>query len=284
MKNVLITGGNGYIARNLAPLLKAGGYNVFAPPRQVMDLLNPDNTMEQLEQFQPEFIIHTAVKGGRRHTKDTWEDVFVPNVRMWEHLFRANLQVVRPHAKIITLGSGAEYDRRWNIQYRTENTVKFEWPIDPYGLSKNIITRRVLEDLDDAYVLRLFGCFNWDDDPSKFIIAGINNLKRGLPVEVHKNREFDYFYLDDIYTVIDYIIQTGTSHQNINLVYKDKVTLVDIAGLIHKHFNKFTPITMIVDANGWADAYCGSGTLLHSMGLKLIGLDEGIRRTVLKLT
>lgn len=281
---ILITGGKGYIARNLVPLFQAGGYEVYAPPRTEMDLLNFDNTLECLERYQPDAIIHAASRGGRRQNKDTWEDVFIPNIKMWETLTRANLRPGTSHAKIITLGSGAEFDRRWPIQYVEESHVKYRYPIDPYGLSKNLISRRALEDFDDTYVLRLFGCFNWDDDPSRFIVAGINNLKRGLPIEIHQDREFDYFYLDDIYTVINYIIRIGSCPRNINLVYKEKVTLLSIASLIHKNFEKVNPGVKIANAIGWGDAYCGNGMVLHKMGLNLIGLEEGIRRTVLKLT
>ena len=202
---------------------------------------------------------------------------------MWEHLTAASCRT--GHAKIITIGSGAEFDRRWPIQERFEHSVQFQWPIDPYGLSKNIITKRALADFDNVYVLRLFGCFNFDDDPARFIKNGILNLKRGLPVIVHQNKEMDYFYLDDIYTVMDYIIKNETSLRNINLVYKDKVTLLDIASLIHKYVGRFNPVIKL-NENGLGDPYTGSATALYTLPVadKLIGLESGICRTVQRLT
>jgi nucleoside-diphosphate-sugar epimerase len=284
MKRVLITGGKGYIARNLVPLFEAGGYEVDAPSRTELDLLDSvDKTVEYLTKSSPSVIIHAAAKGGRRTQKDTWEDVYVPNIRMFERLYLANMRPDKPRAKVIIIGSGAEFDRRYPIQNSYEGKLFNEWPIDPYGLSKNIIARRALTDFQDMYVLRLFGCFNWDDDPTRFIKAGILNLKRGLAVEVHQNKEMDYFYLDDIYTVIDFIIQNEYAARNINLVYPEKLRLLDIASLIHKHVGKFDPIIKLND-NEWADPYTGNGNILAKMPVKLIGLEEGIRRTVLKLT
>ena len=80
MSKVLITGGQGYIARNLVPLFLNAGYEVNAPSRTEMDLLNFQHTLERLESFWPDVIVHAASKGGRRQTKDTWEDVFVPTL------------------------------------------------------------------------------------------------------------------------------------------------------------------------------------------------------------
>jgi GDP-L-fucose synthase len=285
---ILITGGQGYIARNLVPLFLNAGYEVNAPSRIEMDLLNPERVEEYLTKSKPDVIIHAAVKGGDRDRKDTWEDVFVPNMKMFENLY---LCVMRPDfefCKFIVISSGAEFDRRYPIHGRFEGTAKYCWPVDPYGLSKNLITRRCHEDLDNIWVVRLFGCFNFDEDPSRFIKNGILNLKRGLPIEIHQNKKMDYFYLDDIFTVIDFILNHPENiPKDINLVYPEKKTLLDIASLIHKHMNVFHP-TIKLNEMGEGYDYTGSGYFLDRMrkvgNLQLLGLEEGIRRTVLKLT
>ncbi len=284
---VLITGGHGYIARNLVPLFVNAGYTVDAPSRTEMDLMDFDATVEYLNKSYPDVIIHAAAKGGRRTQKDTWEDVYVPNIRMFEHLTIAHLRL-NPRPKVIVIGSGAEFDRRYTIQNKLEEVVNFCWPIDPYGLSKNVITRRSLDDFDNISVVRLFGCFNFDDDPARFIKNGILNLKRGLAVVVHQNKEMDYFYLDDVFTVMDFIIKAHPNRivpRNINLVYDKKVTLLDIASLIHKCVGRFDPIIRL-NENGEADPYTGSSDVLYSLPVadKLIGLEGGIFRTVQKLT
>ena len=289
-KQVLITGGQGYIARNLVPLFINAGYTVDAPSRTEMDLLNPERVEEYLIKSNPDVIIHAATKGGKRNGKDTWEDVFVPNMTMFENLYRCTMKSELDNVKVIVISSGAEFDRRYPIHRRFEETAKYSWPIDPYGLSKNLITRRCHEDLDNMWVVRLFGCFNFDDDPSRFIKNGILNLKRGLPVTVHQNREMDFFYLDDVFIVMDYIINAHPNRivpQDINLVYDKKLTLLDIATLIHKHCQKFEPTIKMVDA-GLGDPYTGDGYFINQMQssgkFKLLGLEEGIRRTILKLT
>ena len=282
---VLITGGQGYIARNLVPLFLNAGYEVDAPSRIEMDLLNPERVEEYLTKSKPDVIIHAASKGGDRDHKDTWEDVFVPNMKMFENLYLCAMRPDFEFCKFIIISSGAEFDRRYPILGRFEETAKYSWPTDPYGLSKNLITRRCHEDLDNIWVVRLFGCFNFDEDPSRFIKNGILNLKRGLPVTVHQNREMDFFYLDDVFTVMDYIAKSERVPRDINLVYDKKMTLLEIASLIHKHVGRFNPVIKL-NENGQADPYTGASTVLYELPVaeKLIGLESGICRTVQKLT
>lgn len=282
---ILITGGRGYIARNLIPLFEADGYEVLAPSRTELDLLNFEMLDGFLRKNRVDAIIHAAARGGKRTKTDTFEDVLVPNIKMYEHLIDVNWYNPVP---MFVFGSGAEFDRRDRIIECAEEMMFRSWPIDPYGMSKNIISRRALADSKNIYVLRLFGCFNWDDDPSRFIKAGILNLKRGLPIEVHQNKKMDYFYLDDIFTVIDYILNNpATIPRDINLVYPEKTSLLDIASLIHKHMGIFEPTIKLVELGEGYD-YTGSGYFLNRMrqlgNLQLVGLEEGIRRTVLKLT
>ena len=288
MKRVLITGGQGYIARNLVPLFQNAGYEVDAPSRTEMDLLNFKQTEEYLTKSKPDVIIHAAAKGGKRTGKDTWEGVFVPNMTMFENLYLCTIKPELDNVKVIVIGSGAEFDRRYPIHECFEETAKYSWPVDPYGLSKNLITRRCHEDVNNIWVVRLFGCFNFDDDPARFIKNGILNLKRGLPVTIHQNKEMDYFYLDDVFIVMNYIINARSNRivpRDINLVYDKKVTLLDIASLIHKHVGRFNPVIKL-NENGRGDPYTGDSSVLYELPVanKLIGLESGICRTVQKLT
>lgn len=214
---VLITGGKGYIARNLKPLFEAGGYEVIAPSRTEMDLLNERATLEFFLKEQPQILIHAASRGGKRNPLlENYEKVYVENMIMWETIERVGLNENVHLDKIFILGSGAEFDRRLPIDNVFENQVRYMYPMDPYGLSKNLITRRAFDAYTITYVLRLFGCFNWDEDTAWFIKTSILNLKRGLPIEIHH--------------------------------------------------------------------YTGNGYLLDRLPINLVGLEEGIRRTILKLT
>ncbi len=275
---ILITGGKGYIARNLKPMFEQAGYTVCAPSRTECDLLD----FKGLEEYCKDgfdVVVHAAARGGKRLGHDTFDSVYLPNIEMFENLIEVD---GLSSSRLILLGSGAEFDRREHIINVREDSVHHRWPIDPYGLSKNIITRQA-EHMHNTVVLRLFGCFNWDDDPSRFIRAGIFNLKRGLPIEIHQNRMMSYFYLDDIFMVMDHVIHNHDVPKSINLVYESRTDLLDIASLIHKHTKIFSPDIKVIKLGNGLD-YTGDGTRLKQLPISLIGLEEGIRRTINKLT
>jgi GDP-L-fucose synthase len=281
---LLITGGSGYIARNLKPLFERAGYDVLAPSRTELDLFNFESLVEYLKQNHPDAIIHAATKGGKRTKKDTFDEVYIPNIRMFENLYRAILQNYHDFPPTILIGSGAEFDRRYPIQLCREEYLFSRWPTDPYGLSKNIIARRALSDFENMWVLRIFGCFNYNEEDTRFIKRSILNLKKGLPIEIHRNMEMDFFYMDDIFIVMDYIFHNPTWQRNLNLVYDKKMDLLKIANLIHKHTKIHGPAIKEIEPFGYG-SYTGDYKNLYELPIvdKLIGFDEGLCRTIEKV-
>lgn len=267
---ILITGGCGYIARNLNRLLSAKGYEILAPSRKELDMLSLPSLQDCLKKEKVDAIIHCASRGGMRKNCDTFEDVYLSNIKMFENLMLAAGDVI----PIILFGSGSEYDRRYNISNRREGDVYSEWPVDFYGLSKNIITRRIKTNMR---VLRLFGCFNYDEDPSRFIKYSIHRVKQGLPILIDQNRIMDFFFFDDIIPVLEYVLKNKYL-QNINLVYNKKRSLFSIAKFIQEYCKSYSGIDVV--NIGMDNAYTGNGDILENLNLPLIGLDEGIERTI----
>jgi len=276
---ILITGGNSYIARNIEPLLEQMGHIVIAPSHEEFDLLYRQQVIDCIHNQSFDAIIHTAAIGGSRHKTDTFDEAYLKNIQMFENLCSA---IDGMNIPVIIFGSGAEYDRRTSIQELPEAEIYRRWPIDPYGLAKNIITRRA-NDFEKMYVFRLFSCFNHNEPTTRFIRSSIFNLKRGFPIEIYQNRMMDFFYLDDVVTVIDHILKNGGPGQ-INLVYNQKIDLLGIASLIHKYVGIFEP-TVVVHLTGDGPSYTGCADTLYKLSIvsNLIGLEDGIRRTCNKL-
>ena len=278
-KTILITGGNGYLARNLSRLFEYNRdtYNVISLSHSDLDLLDREKSVEYINHFRLDAIIHTASVGGHRDGSDTFENTYVPNLKMYENLESATDGMNIP---IILFGSGAEFDRRSSINNISETEVFNRWPLDPYGASKNIICKRALNcRTKDIYVLRLFGCFNHDELDFRFIKRSILNIKNGLPIEIHRNRMMDFFYMDDLYTVVDYILNPKIKNsfpRNINLTYNHKYDLIGMSQLIQPN----STIKLLNETTG--PSYTGNSNTLYSLPIvnKFIGLEEGIRRTV----
>ena len=120
--NILITGGNGYIAKSLSKGLWKGSnrYNITSITRNDFDLSNREATNKWFEGKHFDVIIHTAVVGGSRFKKDD-ADTLYQNLQMFFNLYNNKYCF----SKLIHFGSGAELGV----------------PSDPYGLSKKVISR-----------------------------------------------------------------------------------------------------------------------------------------------
>ena len=107
---ILITGGNGYIAKALAKGLSQ--YNITSITRQDFDLTDRESTNKWFDGKHFDTVIHTAIKGGSRLKTDDG-DVFYQNLQMFYNLYynKAHFD------KFIHFGSGAELgtpsDRDW---------------------------------------------------------------------------------------------------------------------------------------------------------------------------
>jgi len=278
---ILITGGNnGYIGRNLYKLFSSENkHQVYCPSKNILNLLDKTKVEWVLKSFNPDIIIHTAIQGGNRLEKDS-VNIIKNNVEMYENL----MKFVSKYTTVIIFGSGAEFDKRKNIDHIDENEIYNRFPVDPYGISKNIITRQAIQDVRKVYVLRLFGCFNYDEEYTRFIKNCIINIKNNNTIQINKNIYMDFFYLDDVFTVINHIINNkNITERHINLVYNDKYTLKTIANKI-KVMMKREDLSIVCHNYKSIHTYTGSGLKLKEMNLNLIGLDEGIARTIQQLS
>lgn len=274
---ILITGGSGTIARNLFRLFKNNEeFKLTCASKNELNLLDRKSCEDYLYKLSPDIVIHTAIEGGIKPNIDS-ERIIENNVKMYENL----MSYVKDDIKVITFGSGAEFDRRNDINCVLEYDQDKYFPLDPYGISKSIITRQALQDSREVYVLRLFGCFGYDDRESRFINKCISNIKSNIPIEIHQDRLMDFFYINDVFNVINHIIHCG-GHKHINLTYYEKYSLLNIATIILQSINK-PNYPIVINNPTMGLSYTGENIRLESMGIKLIGLKQGILETCKKL-
>jgi dTDP-4-dehydrorhamnose reductase len=148
--NVLITGGNGYIAKSLYHILN-GVYNVTSISRNDFDLTDYSKTCSWFEGKTFDAVIHTAINGGSRLQQDD-QTMFDKNMSMFTNL------ISNKHcfSKLISFGSGAEL-------FHGDT---------PYANSKREIAKQIL-DLPNFYNLRIFGVFDHDELDTRFIKSNI---------------------------------------------------------------------------------------------------------------
>ena len=134
MKNILLTGSGGFIGSHLKHHLRE--YHLFTPRSFQLNLLDKTETSHYLQKNHIDFIIHSASCGVRIRPDATLEEVATPNMEMFHNL--ADSQI-----PMITIGSGAEYDKSRPLVRIKEEDFGKSIPQDPYGYSKYLISKEV---------------------------------------------------------------------------------------------------------------------------------------------
>ena len=271
--NILITGGNGFIATNIYKTIK-NKHNVYLTNRQTLDVLVKDQVGKFFDDNQIDIVIHTAVSGGSRTKED---DIYtlIDNLFMFNNLVENR----NKFGSLIHFGSGAEFDRRTDIVSAREGDESC--PADYYGLSKKIIKREI-DKIENFYNLRIFGCFGEDELETRFIKSAVESVKSGHAIKIHQNRYMDFFYIEDLCRVIEHYIENISKKglpKDMNLCYNKHKSLLDIANKINKLMNKPYE-NVVVQQSGYYTEYTGNGEVLDTLGLELDGLDKGLERCI----
>ncbi len=265
---ILITGGNGFVGRNLIKSLKED-HEVFFPNSKELDLTNSESVDNYFRTKYFDWVIHCAIKGGKRIKEDSL-DITYKNLSMFFNLMRNRDR----YDKLINFSTGAEFDRSKDIT--GDNDVNNYFPLDCYGLSKNVISR-ILKINSTAYNLRIYGVFGIDEEPDRFFRSNILRSKSGDPIEIYQDRYFDFIYIEDLILVIKHYLTTKKELLSIelDLVYPYKNKLSDIAAL-------FPGLNQIQIQSSKRDkSYLGSAVKNISTldpNLNFIGLKEGIKK------
>jgi dTDP-4-dehydrorhamnose reductase len=253
---ILITGGNGYIAKSLYKAYK-DIYDVTSITRKDLDLTNGEAIIQWFKDKYFDVVVHCASNGGSRLKGDTFADMD-RNLCMYYNL----LQCQSHYNKFIHFGSGAEL-----LQRDT-----------PYGLSKYVIRQSILEK-NRFYNIRIYGVFDENELDTRFVKSNIKRYINKEPMLIQDKR-MSFFYMKDLITLVDHHIQTPPSSllKESSCAYTNSTTLLDIANIINELDIHKVPI--YTDVQPGVDY---ESTLNAPYGLKYVGLRRGILDTYNKL-
>ena len=247
---VLVTGGNGYVAKKL--VMGLSDYHVDVITRADLDLTDENACRIFFYNKSYDVVIHTAIEGGSRLTQDNTK-VLENNLKMYFNLINYAAQ----SAKFISFGSGAEVGH----------------PTDPYGLSKHVIAQLMLAK-PNCYNIRIYAVFDHDELDTRFIKANITKYANKEDMVIHQNKLMDFFYMEDLITVVKYYIKEANPGKSFNCTYLESKTLLQIAEIIN-HLDKHR-VGISVLKDGLVKGYIGSW---DGLVLPLVGLEQGIRNT-----
>ena len=254
-KKILLTGGSGFIGKNIQESFLSDKYIIVAPSSSDLNLLDTQSVDKYFKRKSFDVVLHAACKPGHRNAKDL-KDIFYSNVRMFENLVRYR----NKYKKFINFGSGAIYDTSKNISSVKEDKIFDNIGKDEHDFCKYVVAKRI-ESLDNFLDLNIFGIFGkYEDWQIRFVSNSICKILFGLPITIKQNRVFSYLYVDDLMPILDFFISNTVKYKNYNIVPDKKISLLEIAKIIKKLCNTKNKIK--VSKQGYGFEYTGDNSRL----------------------
>ena len=224
MQKILLTGGSGFIGRNIRESYLAQKYDIVSPSHNVLDIADTESVDKFFAHRYFDVVLHTAVKPGHRAAIDK-QNLFYTNVRMFENLERNRDRF----GKLINFGSGAIYDVSSDNAGVTENDIYKNMGADDHSFTKYVVHKQI-DNLPNFYDLNIFGIFGkYEDYSIRFISNAICKSLFNLPITLRQNRRFSYLYVNDLPPILEYFIENNPRFKSYNIVPDDFVELRDIA-------------------------------------------------------
>lgn len=253
---LLITGGEGFIARNLHQQLSDDN-NIVSCSSSELDLLDSNKVIDFIKDGKFDVVIHTATydPAPKYSTKDPAK-VLENNLRMFFNLARGSGH----YGKMLYFGSGAEYGRNyWQVKM-DENYFDQHVPDDQYGFSKYIMTKYTQQS-SNIYNLRVFSVFGkYEDWSYRFISRACCCALLNLPITIKQNTLYDYLYINDLVQMVRRFIRHSPKHHVYNVCSGKEIKAFDLAEIVKKTSGE--NIEIKDESKGVCREYSGDNKLL----------------------
>ena len=270
-KMILIIGSNGFIGKNIFEYLSSlNEYIIDCPTYPEFDATDEKQVYKLLSKKRYDVLIHAGVYNPRMETNLIYDEV-ERNLKLFIYFYNYS----NMFGKMIYFGSGAEYNKDFDIKNVKEENKNNGIPKGKYGFYKTIINELIGQS-KNIYNFRIFGLFGKYENWSKTFISGACcKAMYNLPITIKQNCYFDYLYIKDFVKIINWGINADLQHHEYNIVSgKDLITIAD---LVNKVTNKSLPI--YVCKAGLANEYTASNKrLINEMGnIQLMSMEESIK-------
>ena len=275
MKKVLLIGGSGFIGRNILEYFRdSDKYSIVAPSSKELNILDEDNVTKYLKDNYFDIILNFAIYGdGIDKTKDGTK-MLEYNLRMFLN-FEKNSHLF---GKMYYAGSGAEYDKRFNIIDVREEDEGKSIPIDQYGLMRYTVDK-IIRASSNIYNLKIFGIFGkYEQWERRFISNCCCRAIKGLPLTIRKNLYFDYLYVEDFCIILEKLMDITPNEHSINVTRGEKIDLYSIAKMVREISNKKLDIFVCEEGLGNEYTACNSKLLCEIGEFKYTDIKDAIIR------
>jgi len=311
MKNILVTGGAGFIGSHLCERLLKDGYHVicvdnfdsfYDPNIKIKnveemvkefpqwfelitgDIRNHEHLTEVFKKNRFDFVIHLAARAGVRPSIEQpllYEDV---NVRGTIALLEACKEY--GIKDFIFASSSSVYGENQRVPF-SEEDLDIQ-PISPYGATKRAgellcYSYHHLYEMNIA-CLRIFTAYGPRQRPEMAIHKFTRLVDRGekIPIYGDGSSRRDYTYIDDLIEGIIAVIQRHRGFEIYNLGESQTTTLKELIHLIEEALGKKANVEMLESQPGDVSVtYADISKAKRMLGYQpKVKIEEGIKRFV----
>lgn len=267
---ILVTGGSGFIGRNIIPILSKE-HEILSPERKNLNLLDSFQVKKYIKEKDFDIILNLAQPNPYKNNLDRDDSVIEDSMKVFFNVYNERENC----SKIIHAGSGAEYDKSIPIIKVREEESKYRKPSDYYGIIKHKMNDYV-EKSENIINFRIFGCYGPTDDGSKFITHCIRCCIKKEPITIRQDCWFDYLHVFDLARAFNWAIKNKTNYKIYNVCSGQRISLFEIAEKVKLKMNSKSDI--IIMKKGYNNEYTGNNSrFLNESGLiPQIDIDEGI--------
>lgn len=216
---LLLTGGGGFIGRNLLESLRAN-HEVLAPSHRLFDVTDTAVVDQLFQERRFDAVLHAAIQGGDRVLDST--------LRGYWNLARHAGEVGR----LFYFGSGAEYGKQRDLVKVSEKEIGRVVPGDDYGFAKflcNDIARRSAKITN----LRVFGVYGHGENYLfKLISNSVVKALLGVDLVIKQDVVFDYLFIDDLCAIVRELLECDLPYRDLNVTPTDSITLRRVAEIV----------------------------------------------------
>jgi len=294
-KNILVTGGSGFLGINLVSDLLLQGYeNVFVPTRDNFDLTQISEIKLMYKVLTPDIVIHLAGKvGGIQDNLNKAGEFFYDNLIMGCQLIEEakNYKV----EKFITIGSACVYPDDIPIPFK-EIDLWSGYPnrdTAPYGIAKKVLlvqSQAYRKQYDFNAIFLILSNMYGEYDKSSHVIPML--IKKCLEAVHYNKKEIviwgeetttrDFLYVKNATNAIILALENYNKPEPLNIGSGQEISIKDTIELIARLTNyKGNIIYDDSKPNGQARRCLNISNAEKELGfVNKISLEEGLTRTI----
>ena len=296
-KNILVTGGNGFLGSRLVKMLKEKNpKKITIPDSKKHDLRNVDNCKSVLQDI--DVVFHLAAKvGGIGLNQSKPGELFYDNLMMGVNL----MEEARKNKieKFISLGTICSYPKFTPIPFK-EDSIWDGYPEEtnaPYGLAKKMLLvqsqayrQQYNFESITLFPTNLFGQNdNFDEDSShvipaiiKKVLNAIQNKHDSISLWGDGTPTRDFLYVDDAAFGILLAAEKYSDPEPLNLGSGIEISIKDLATLIIKLMNANLKISWDVNKpNGQPKRCVSIEKAKNKIGFQpKVSLEDGLKLTI----